>query len=102
HEMKPPRAGSDGNYFLMSNALRVDNVAQEIRNELERKHIDLQCYEAVNKKLSAHIGKYDGIFLRLCVIFHCIEHSARQLPIDLTADTTERVAKFRHEFLLPH
>jgi Protein of unknown function (DUF3987)/Bifunctional DNA primase/polymerase, N-terminal len=102
HEMNPPRAGSDGNYFLLSNALRFDDDAQVIRSKLEQKHLDLQNFEAVSKKLSAHIGKYNGIFARLCVIFHCIEYVGRELPITITADTAERVAKFLHDFLLPH
>jgi hypothetical protein len=103
HEMKPPRAGSDGNYFLLSNALRFDNdAAQQIRSKLEQKHHDLQSLEAVSKKLSAHIGKYNGIFARICVIFHCIENVGRELPITVTADTAERAAKFLHNFLLPH
>jgi hypothetical protein len=102
HEMNPPTAGSDGNYFLLSNALRFDDDAQVVRSKLEQKHLDLQNFEAVSKKLSAHIGKYNGIFARLCVIFHCIEYVGRELPITITADTAERVAKFLHDFLLPH
>ena len=102
HEMKPPRVGSDGNYFLLSNALRFDNAAQEIRSKLEQKHLDLQNLESLNKKLSSHVGKYNGIFARLCVIFHCIENVGRELPIIVTADTAGRVASFLHNFLLPH
>jgi hypothetical protein len=102
HDMKPPTVGADGNHFLLSNALRFDDAAQVIRRELEKKHLDLQNFEAVSKKLSAHVGKYNGIFARLCVIFHCIENVSRELPITITADTAERVAKFLHDFLLPH
>src|SRR5262249_45448389 len=40
----------------------LDNVAREVRQELERKHHELNKFEPVNKKLGAHIGKYDGIF----------------------------------------
>jgi hypothetical protein len=102
HEMKRPRAGSDGNYFLASTALRFDDAAQKIRNELEQKHLDLQSFGAVSRKLSAHIGKYNGIFARLCVVFHCVENVGRELPITVAADTAERVAQFLHNFLLPH
>ena len=31
------------------------------------------AYEAVKKKLSAHIGKFDGLFARLSLLWHCIE-----------------------------
>ena len=36
-----------------------------IREELEQRHTDLMAYEAINRKLAAHIGKYDGLFTRL-------------------------------------
>ena len=47
--------------------------ALAIRAELEQRHLDLMAYEATNKKLAAHIGKYDGLFARLCLLWHCIE-----------------------------
>jgi hypothetical protein len=70
----------------------------------------LRNFEAVNKKLGSHIGKYDGIFARLCIIWHCIENATPHLsqgdvpppPIVVTEDTARRVANFMHEFLLPH
>lgn len=72
--------------------------ALAIRAELEQKHLDLMACEATNKKLAAHIGKYDGLFARLCLLWHCIEET--EGPI--TADTARRVADFMHYFLLPH
>ena len=47
--------------------------------------------EAVNKKLAAHIGKYDGLFARLCLIWHCIEHADRNLIDQIDEDTARRV-----------
>jgi hypothetical protein len=73
--------------------------ALAIRAELERKHLDLMACEATNKKLAAHIGKYDGLFARLCLLWHCIEETAG--PI-VSEDTARRVADFMHYFLLPH
>jgi hypothetical protein len=72
--------------------------ALAIRAELEQKHLDLMACEATNKKLAAHIGKYDGLFARLCLLWHCIEETAG--PI--SGDTARRVADFMHYFLLPH
>jgi hypothetical protein len=92
--------------------LRLDDGAMTIRKQLEKKHLDLMACEAINRKLAAHIGKYNGLFARLCVIWHCVEnaHACRlrseldkdYLPILITEQTAERVAKFMHEFLLPH
>jgi hypothetical protein len=95
HEMRTPNS-----------VLRFDNGAQVIRQRLEQKHLDLMNCEAVNKKLSAHIGKYDGLFARLCVLWHCIENASSDRLADLSATVTEntaqRVADFIHTFLLPH
>jgi hypothetical protein len=42
----------------------LDGAAREIRQALERKHHDLVAID-LNKKLGAHLGKYDGIFDRM-------------------------------------
>ena len=84
--------------------LRFDSNAQEMRGKLEAEHLGLMQFEAINRKLAAHIGKYDGLFGRLCVAFHCIKHASRQayLPATVTEDTATRVAEFMRRFLLPH
>lgn len=82
--------------------LVLDNGAQAIRQELERKHLDLQLCEAINRKLAAHIGKYNGLFARLCVVWHCVEHAGTRMPLIVTEATARRVAGFIHNFLLPH
>jgi len=83
--------------------LRFDPEAQELRNEMEKRHHDLMRLQLVNKKLAGHIGKYDGYFGKLCVLFHCIEHAHdKVLPSIVTIDTAQRVADFMHKFLLPH
>jgi hypothetical protein len=66
---------------------------------LETKHLELMNLESINKKLAAHIGKYDGLFVRLCVIWHCIEKREDDL---VTEQTANLVATFLHQFLLPH
>jgi Protein of unknown function (DUF3987) len=73
--------------------------AQAIRQRLERKHIDLMTCEGLSPKLAAHLGKYDGIFARLCLVWHCIE-ADRMDPV--SEEIAKRVEKFLHLFLLPH
>ena len=101
--------------------LEFDDDAQAIRRRLAQKHLELMGLEVINKKLAAHIGKYDAFFARLCVVFHCVEHlsgptqanmafaqerptqpQSGGLPRIITAATAERVAKFLHQFLLRH
>jgi Protein of unknown function (DUF3987) len=79
--------------------LHFDPAAQQYRHELECKHLELQAWEVIHPKLAAHIGKYDGIFARLCVIWHCIEDKPGN-PI--SEKTARRVGAFLHSFLLPH
>jgi hypothetical protein len=79
--------------------LRFDAGAMAIRHSLEQKHIDLMNCESINKKLAAHIGKYDGLFVRFCLLWHCIENGEEGLVKERTA---QRVADFLHGFLLPH
>ena len=58
--------------------------------------------ETINKKLAAHIGKYNGMFARLCLLWHCIENSEKELSPIIVEHTARRVADFLHDFLLPH
>jgi uncharacterized protein DUF3987 len=82
--------------------LRFNDAAQAYRQELERKHLELQCCESINRKLASHIGKYDGIFARLCVIWHCVEAAPGTLPQVISERTARRAGAFLHGFLLPH
>lgn len=84
--------------------IEFSDDAQVIRRELEAKHLELEGLETVNRKLAAHIGKYDGLFARLCLIWHCVEHADDPggLPLTIDADTARRVGTFLHKFLLAH
>jgi hypothetical protein len=83
--------------------LRFDDGAQKYRAELEKRHLWLTGLEMLNPKLATHIGKYDGIFARLCVIWHCVENwQAQQLPPLVSEATARRAGEFLHKFLLRH
>jgi hypothetical protein len=79
--------------------LQFDDGARAIREELERKHLDLMACEVINKKLAVHIGKYDGLFARLCLLWHYLEGSPGSV---ISEDTARRVAEFMQRFMLPH
>ena len=90
-------------YPFHPETLTFDDGAQGVRRRLELRHHELSCIETISRKLASHIGKYDGMFARLCVLFHCIENAnAGRLPAVITTDTAERVAAYLHDFLLPH
>jgi hypothetical protein len=80
----------------------LDDAAREIREEMERKHHDeLSAIEIINKKLAAHFGKYDGIFARLCLLWHCIEDPAAAKG-QINAARARRAADFLSRFLARH
>ena len=78
----------------------VDDGAQTLRQELECKRLELQQCEAINGKLAAHIGKYNGLFARLCVVWHCVE-SRWKVAAEIVSEAT-RPAASRPWCLLPH
>ncbi len=83
--------------------LRFDAEALRIREAEEAKNVQLQVIEDIYKKLGSHVGKYGGMFARLCLIWHCIEHAeAEELPSKVTGETARKVAAFLRIFLFPH
>ena len=87
--------------------LQFDDGAQAIRKALAIKHHkSVSAIERVNKKLAAHIGKFDGLFPRLCIIWHCIEHvtsrPGEELEEYISEETARRVSIFLSKFLMRH
>lgn len=83
--------------------LLFDDRARGVREAREQLHFDLmRSLEGVSPKLAAHFGKYDGIFARLCVLWHCVEHShGLHPPREIGFATAEKVARFMDEFIRP-
>jgi hypothetical protein len=104
HRMEPPQQPGFNDNKTEDTVLRFDQGAQEIRNQLVNRHIDLvSAIESVNNKLATHVGKYDGVFARLCVLWHCIENAdLTNPPAVVTEDTARRVATFLHDFIFRH
>lgn len=98
HSMKRPMQAG-----MREVALRFDAAGQELRAELEVKHHAMATgWEILNKKLAAHIGKYDGLFARLCIVFHCVETNGDRPSHVIPFDVARRASAFLHEFLFPH
>ena len=98
----PPALSGDINNNFQANILQIqplefESKAQVIRQKLEAKHLKLQSLESINRKLASHIGKYDGLFARLCIVWHCIEncgykpstYDRKELPAKVTEHTTQ-------------
>jgi hypothetical protein len=83
--------------------LHFDLKAQAIFEEAQLHHVKLQAIETVYSQLASHIGKYDGIFARLCVLWHCIQHpELENQPSRISGETAALVREFLHGFLLKH
>lgn len=96
HRINPPS-------WMGVGVVKFSDGAQAIRRALEEKHLELQGTEAVSRKLASHIGKYDGLFARLCLIWHCIEHAkVDHLPETISEKIARNVSDFLHRFLLRH
>lgn len=83
--------------------LRFDEGARGIRESLEAEHLELiASLEVVSPKMAAHFGKHDGLFARLCVIWHCVENCASVwVPNTISTQTAARVAEFMKNFIRP-
>ena len=89
-------------FFGGATVLQFSDEGQEVRRRLEQRHLEMAQTEVISPKMGAHFGKYDGIFARLCVLWHCIEHiDARPMPTTVSGGTSERAAAFLHRFIVP-
>ncbi|MAW87522.1 MAG: hypothetical protein CMJ42_13450 [Phyllobacteriaceae bacterium] len=103
YKMAPPKTGSGAFADLLPTELLFDDDARGIRAGMERRFNELQAIESIAPKLAAHLGKMDGIFARLCIVLHCLDHvNSESLPAVVTGDTAGRVRDFIERFILPH
>lgn len=98
HAMGPPKN------FFGEQSLSLCPDGQKLRTELEVKHFGMvRVMEAVNKRMASHLGKFDGMFGRLCVIWHMIESAnLEEAPQIVPIDVAQRVSRFLHEYILRH
>ncbi|WEJ32182.1 DUF3987 domain-containing protein [Devosia sp. SD17-2] len=88
---------------LRGDTLRFSDGAHEIRAKREKRHHELaMAWETVNRKIGAHLGKYDALFARLCIVFHCLETRGDMPANEISADVAERVAAFIDEYIYRH
>jgi hypothetical protein len=98
HEMQRPKQGA-----MVEVPLKFDAAGQDLRQQLSERHHEMQSsWEILNKKLAAHVGKYDGLYARLCIVFHCIDSTSPRPAAVIPYETAKRAANFLHDFLFPH
>lgn len=83
--------------------VRFSQAAQKIWHDVTSRNHDLAtCWEGVNVKLAAHCGKFNGMFARLCLVWHCIESKGERPASVINEDIAIRVRDFLYDFLYPH
>lgn len=83
--------------------VRFSASSQRIWHEVTAHNHELsKGWEAVNVKLAAHCGKFNGLFARLCLLWHCIESRGERPAVTIDEETSVRVRDFLYDFLYPH
>ena len=98
HKMEGP----GGSFFKDNVHLEYDPEAEKLAAEFSDINFDrVQAFEDIHGKFASHLGKYDGLFSRLCVVFHCIENvSAPSKTISYS--TAARVRVLIESFIMRH
>jgi len=84
--------------------IKLSEGAAKIREELSKYVYNLMQTTALPQGLIAHLGKWDGLFARLLLTYHVIEHAEREeYPATRISESTARaVDGFMREFLFSH
>lgn len=83
--------------------VRFSQAAQRVWEDVTARNFELaRSWELVNVKLAAHIGKYDGMFSRLCLVWHCIESTGDRPASVVPEEIATRVKGFLFDYLYPH
>ena len=85
---RPPYVLSDGALML--------------REDIERKKIALIETGGLPDGCAAFVGKLEGLFCRLLLVWHLCEHYYCEPPRVVSEATAQRVYSFVMDFLLPH
>ena len=81
----------------------LSDGARGIRESLERRKIDLISLGALPAGCDSFVGKIEGLFCRLALVWHCCEHYKHDyIPRQISLATAESVQRFILDFILPH
>jgi len=113
-DRRPDLAARERYHFIMEQmagtqaagdtVVTLSEDAHKIREALDEKLHKLTVNHP-NKFLAAALGKWNGLFARLLLTFHCIESAAAQgYPVsnEVSGETARRVADLMWLTLLPH
>jgi hypothetical protein len=93
---------------MQPHEVRFTAEGHDIRRALDLHLHDLHALEDSNPKFVAFCGKLNGVFARICLVFHCCER--RQLDDPFAGEdfdyidegTVKRADRLIREFIIPH
>lgn len=82
----------------------LDDDARAVMFHVEQQLAAFQALESLPTRMRYQLGKWSGLFARLCLTYHAIECAALGITISgkVAGDLAERVRKFMFEFLFWH
>mgnify|MGYP000862385365 CR=1 FL=1 len=86
-------------------AVTLSNGAHDWRERMTAFSHGLTQAEMLTTSFRSHLGKWDGLFARLLLAYHCIECRSARVHPDMhpvSEDTAKRVHDFMRYFLFPH
>ena len=87
------------------NPVLLSEEAHIVRERVFDYAKEMTEYEAIPNGLKSHIGKWPGLFSRLCLTFHVIDCASRGRHPNaetISRGTAERVENLMRGYLLPH
>ena len=81
------------------------NEAEVVRQRIERRVVELNGVETLPQGLKTHIGKFEGMFARYCLLFHVVDLYERRVhpnSENVSGAVAERVEHFMMTYLMSH
>lgn len=84
--------------------LAFHRMAHPYREEIDRAAKAIIMMPDTSGRIKATLGKWPGLFARLCLTFHMIEHAKADLGFRyvVSEETAEKVKDFMLDIVLPH
>lgn len=84
--------------------LLFDDAARAVLHRVEAKLAQFQALQTLPTRMRYHLGKWSGLFVRLCLLYYAIECAALKMPVEgeIDGETAARVERFMFEYLFWH
>lgn len=78
-------------------------LAHVHREAIDKAAKAIALMPGTSNRVKSTLGKWPGLFARICLTFHMVEHAGRVgVPYVIAEETAERVKNYMLEIILPH